>query len=228
MNDLRTILLGDQQWIFLLECAFRATFMIIMILLLFKITGKKEVRQFSVLELIVLIGLGSALGDPMFYDDVGILPALVAITVVLILYRVMNSWTNRAPKVGEWLSGKVVTVFSDGKIDRNALQHEGWSVEEFFGDLRVAHVEHLGQVKAAHVEVDGDLSIFFRPDDDVMFGLPIAPEKLKDPCSAELIPAGPMSCGRCGNTLIGERKHTLCPNCGSHEWLSASNSKRVT
>lgn len=227
MNDIETILLGDQQWMFLLECALRAIVMVIIVMLLFKITGKKEVRQFSILELIVLIGLGSALGDPMFYEDVGVLPAAVAITMVLVMYKLMNYWTNHSRKAGEWVSGKVVTVFANGIIDRNALLKEGWSIDEFFGDLRVAHVEHLGQVKAAHVEVDGELSIFYHPDDEVNFGLPISPDLLQRTMTADRSPHGPVSCGNCGLTEMSSTGITLCRNCSHDHWLPSIDTARI-
>ena len=57
MDDWQRILIGDDRsWTFLLETAGRSVFMCVVLLLLFKLTGKKEVRQFSVLELIVIIG----------------------------------------------------------------------------------------------------------------------------------------------------------------------------
>ncbi len=227
MNDLRTILLGEQEWIFLLECAVRASIMFCTVLLLFKFTGKKEVRQFSILELVVLIGLGSALGDPMFYDDVGILPATVAMSIVLLFYRIANTLTNKEPKLAEWLEGGVETVLIDGKIDPKALEREGWSVDDFFGDLRTAHIEHLGQVRAAHIEVDGELSIFFFKDPEVLAGLPIAPGLLKQHVKATELDQRPASCVRCGNTITGPEIPVNCPICAHDRWLPSSSSVRV-
>lgn len=70
MPDWYTLLLGDGgSAAFIAECALRAVLMFMGTLALIKLTGKKEVRQFSLLELLVIIGLGSALGDPMIYSD---------------------------------------------------------------------------------------------------------------------------------------------------------------
>ena len=102
MTDLQRIFLGEgHAWTFLLECVLRTAVMFVVVLLLSKLTGKKEVRQFSILELIVIIGLGSCLSDPMLYYDVAILPAVVAIMVVLLLYRGVNIRTNR-PRGDQW------------------------------------------------------------------------------------------------------------------------------
>lgn len=227
MSDLRTLFLGDDHaWLFLLECALRALLMFVLALALMKLTGKKEVRQFSVVELIVIIGLGSALGDPMIYTDAPILPSLVAIAMVLLLYWGLNKWTNRAPRAEAFFEGRVTRVLHDGVLDLPALRREGMSAAEFFGDLRVQHVEHLGQVKTAYVEIDGEVSVFFRADDDVRPGLPLAPE-LRDACvPLRSMPTLPCCCARCGN-VVHHATITACPVCGADAWVPALDTKRV-
>jgi uncharacterized membrane protein YcaP (DUF421 family) len=227
MNDLDRLLIGeDHTWMFLVECVVRSIIMFVTVLLLFKFTGKKEVRQFSNLELIVIIGLGSAIGDPMLHGDTPLLPAIVAIFVILLLYRVMNQWTNRDPRVGEWVEGKVLRILEHGVVDRDALEHEGLSLDELFGALRTKHVEHLGQVKAAHMEVNGELSIFFVKDDQVRSGLPIHVGWADELRALTELPEGPVSCGRCGTTVT-ERSSPACPRCGNELWGVAVDLPRV-
>ena len=61
--------------IFILEVIFRSTVMFTILLLTLKLAGKRGVKQLSVFETVIIIALGSAAGDPMFYEDVGIMPA---------------------------------------------------------------------------------------------------------------------------------------------------------
>jgi len=228
MNEWKTILLGaENSWIFLLECALRAGLMFLFVLVLFKLTGKKEVRQFSVLELMVIIGLGSAFGDPMIYIDAPILPSIVAIAVVLLFYWGINKWTNRSPKVEAVVEGAVERVFANGVVDVKALDAEGMSPAEFFGELRTLHVEHLGQVKSAYVEINGTLSVFFHPDDQVQHGLPLAPEILWAPVDQAELASGPASCSKCGLTVM-EGLPRICPNCAQDRWVRAVSFLRIT
>ena len=228
MNDLEALLLGsDNPWSFLVECALRTGLMFFCVLLLMKLTGKKEVRQFSVLELLVIIGLGSALGDPMIYADVPLLPSLVAIAVVLLLYWGVNKLTNRAPRLEALVEGEVTRVLTNGVVDLRALDNEGMSSAEFFGDLRVLHVEHLGQVKAAYVEIDGEISVFFHADKDIRYGLPLAPEILADAERITRLHSGPYCCGRCGYMQDPIRASATCMNCEHDRWVRAASFKRV-
>lgn len=225
MNDWQTLLLGEHHaWVFLLECAIRAAIMFAAVLILFKLTGKREVRQFSVLELIVVIGLGSALGDPMIYTESPILPSIVAMLVVLICYWFMNKWTSRFRSLEKLIEGKVVQVFGNGVLDIEALKKEGMTAHEFYGELRVQHVEQLGQVKSAYVEINGVVSVFFLPDSEVVHGLPIAAEHL---CSTEEIAEGPVACRGCGKVMHQPKGSEPCDRCGAARWLKASNAKRI-
>lgn len=69
--DLKQILLGSEEWSFLLETVLRTSIMFLIIIFGLRLLGKRGVKQLSVFELVVIIGLGSAAGDPMFYKDVG-------------------------------------------------------------------------------------------------------------------------------------------------------------
>ena len=65
--DWSAILLGSEEWSFLPEVALRTLIMFIIIITGLRFMGKRGVKQLSVVELVVIIGLGSAAGDPMFY-----------------------------------------------------------------------------------------------------------------------------------------------------------------
>ena len=70
--DWKQLLLGSEECSFLPETILRTSIMFIVILIGLRLLGKRGVKQLSVFELVVIIGLGSAVGDPMFYKDGGI------------------------------------------------------------------------------------------------------------------------------------------------------------
>ena len=67
--DLHRIFLGDTSAWFLLEVIFRTTFMFVYTLILVRTTGKRGLGELSPFELLLVVALGSAVGDPMFYPD---------------------------------------------------------------------------------------------------------------------------------------------------------------
>lgn len=226
--DFRRILLPEEMnWSFLGEVAFRTFFMFILLLLFFKLTGKRSIYQLSLFEIALIVGLGSAAGDPMFYHDVGLLPAIVVFFIVGLLYKTITHLTLRSDKAEEIIEGKPIPLLLNDLMIVDNLDSEVISYDEFFAFLRVNHVEHLGQVRAAYLETTGNLSVFFYSDETVKPGLPILPENLKY-YFTEIKVEALHSCLKCGHTTyFSSGAKPLCANCGGDRWLRSISSIRL-
>ena len=91
----RRILINDMPVEFLLEVAFRTIVMFFFLVVTLRLAGKRGVKQLSIYEVVIIVALGSAAGDPMFYKDVGLIPALLVFTIVMGLYRLITSLAGR-------------------------------------------------------------------------------------------------------------------------------------
>lgn len=226
--DLQRLLLPEEvDYTFLFEVAFRTFFMFGILLLFLKLSGKRSIAQLSLFEIALVVGLGSAAGDPMFYHDVGLLPILVVFLIVGLLYKSLTYLTLRSEKAEKLIEGKVDPLFRNDLMIIENLDSQSLSYEEFFGFLRMIHVEHLGQIRAAYHEINGDISVFFYPDDEVKPGLPIFPEALRFSYST-IESEGLHSCTKCGFT--GNYKAGLkpiCIICRNDNWVRSSSGKRI-
>jgi uncharacterized membrane protein YcaP (DUF421 family) len=220
------ILINDLPPAFLLEVLLRSAVMFTCLLIALRVTGKRGVRQLSIFEVVIIIALGSAAGDPMFYEDVGILPALVVFFMVICLYRLVtwlvgkNAWFERL------IEGKTVCLIYEGVFSIGEFKKETLAQDEFFSELRVRNVEHLGQVRSAYLEPSGEVSVFFYKDEDVKYGLPVLPE-LYYKKSKILTSDGPHACSFCGHTEELKKGTHECPVCKRNEWVAAINRTRV-
>lgn len=164
MDDIlewKRVLLDDLPAAFLVEVVVRSAIMFIVILVGLRFTGKRGVRQLSVFEIVLIIALGSAAGDPMFYEDVGLLPAICVFVIVIAFYRLVTWFTSKSKKFEELLEGRVHLLIENGVFAIDKFDKEDIAQDEFFSELRVRSVEHLGQVKYAFLEPSGNISIFF-------------------------------------------------------------------
>lgn len=227
--DIKRMLLPEElEWLFLGEVALRTFIMFVVILLFFKLTGKRSIYQLSLFELALIVGLGSAAGDPMFYQDVGLLPVLVVFVVIAMLYKGLTYLTLKSERAERIIEGKPDPLFLNDKMVIEALDSEAISYDEFFAFLRIKHVEHLGQIRAAYLETTGDVSLFFYPDKEVKYGLPILPEALKFHYT-EIRSDGIHSCIKCGHTTsFTAGQIPVCSNCNSNTWLRSINSLRLS
>lgn len=223
----KNFLLGTEDWGFLPEVAFRTFFMFAVILFGLSILGKRGVKQLSVFELVVIIGLGSAAGDPMFYKDVGMLPALIVFTIVIGLYIFVTHLVGRNKKVENLVEGKPVYLIIDGEFAIGNFSKEPLGQDEFFAELRIYGISHLGQVDKAIIETNGSVSVFYYEDRDVRYGLPILPGCLDEQITT-IKERGHYACVFCGHSeQIKAVDSHHCPKCKKDKWVKASNKPRV-
>lgn len=221
--DLERMFIDQFPITYLGEVALRTLIMFVILLTALTVSGKREVRQLSVYELVLLIGLGSAAGDPMFYHDVPLGAAIVVFVVMMSAYKFITRLSDRNKAVRERLEGKPVYVIQDGCILTQNFDDEDLGRDELFVDLRQAGLEHLGQVRLAILEPSGSLSVYTYPEEQVRPGLPVLPHLLKEqPRLVET--AGLYACSNCGYTLIrqpGLDQSRPCPVCKHEQWVRA-------
>ena len=229
LTDWQRILFGELPPLFLLEVLGRSLVMFCVIFLALRATGKRTVRQLSVIELVLIIGLGSAAGDPMFYGDVGLLPALAVFLIIIICYRLLAKLASKSIKLSDWVEGKAVLIIDEGLFAIAEFAKEDLGQDEFFMELRSAGVEHLGQLRRAYAESNGKISLYYYEDANVKPGLPILPE-LFAKRSRQIEQSGEYSCSFCGHVekLGANTVNKMCPRCKRNEWVRALRTRRVT
>ena len=166
MSDNENISVFDWQRIFqenlplsyLGEIVFRTVVMFLILIVALKFLSKRGVKQLSVFELAILIALGSATGDPMFYKNIPITHGFVVIAVVIILYITITRFTAKSKKMEVLLEGKPTCLLNDGEINFESYKKIGLPHDKFFAELRIKSIDHLGQVRKAYLETSGEIS----------------------------------------------------------------------
>ena len=235
MNETENIKIFDWHRIFssenipltyLGEIAFRTIIMFLVLILALKFLSKRGVKQLSVFELAILIALGSATGDPMFYSNIPLTHGIVVLIVVIILYRIITGFTAKSKKMEVLLEGKPVCLLNDGRIDYENYKRVGLPYDKFFAELRLKSIDHLGQVRKAYLETSGEISIYLFEDNEVRQGLPIYPELIDNP-SENLKINEEYACIYCGHIQHIMGKDSNCTICNNNNWLLPQSNPRV-
>ncbi|MEP9390280.1 DUF421 domain-containing protein [Mesorhizobium sp. KR9-304] len=224
--DFGRMLLGDEPPLFLFEIAFRTVVIYVYTLALIRWIGSRSVGQLSLVEFLLVIALGSAVGDAMFYPDVPLVHCLVVITVVILIDKALSFLLARSHRLEDVIEGKTVELIRDGVIRHEVLRQANFGQDELFEQLRMKDIEHVGQVRAAYLETNGNLSVFKASNAPNRPGLSVEPpwdvnppRKLKAGDSHALT----VACAQCG-TVLGSRPGAVlpaCPRCASTTWHEA-------
>lgn len=213
------LLFGNESFCFLLEVPIRATIMFILLFVTLRLMGKRAVRRLSVLELLIIISLSSAAGNPMLYREVSILKAATIFTVTLLFYGIIMKLITRSEKMEKVLEGRPINIIRNARAAKETIEHNELVMDEFFAALRNRQILHLSQIKACILETHGEVSLLLYSD-DIKPGLPVWPDPLNN--KTNRIPAnGIYACILCGNTqrmVTGEE--AVCDFCNKNdEWM---------
>lgn len=218
--DLTRMLIGDDPPLFLLEIVVRTVIVYVYALLLLRWLGSRTIGQLSTVEFLLVIALGSAVGDAMFYPDVPLVHALLVVTLVVLANKGLDLLIARFKQAEAVIDGVPEEVISNGVICKPFLTSTSLGISELFQQLREKGVEHLGQIAHAYIEADGRLSVFRNQVEDRP-GLPIVPPwELQAPRQAT---EGNLACMRCGT--LADHAQT-CPHCGEGRWAVAQTGDR--
>lgn len=219
------IFLKDLNLTLAAEIGLRTVIMFALVLIFLRSTGKKGVRQLSIFEVAIIIALGSAAGDPMLSGESAILPSGLVFLVILLVYRIITFFAAKYQKIENILEGVPMYIVENGKFTMNEEGDANFAQDEFFAEMRVQGIEHIGQVRTALLETNGQVSFLFFEDEEVKPGLPIYP-KLYAKKSKIIAKPGLYACTHCAE-VSHLTQQQACSRCKKEEWVAAIDDTRV-
>lgn len=224
--DLWRMFLGDSPPLFYLEIVVRTAIVYAYALLLIRWVGGRGIAQMSTVEFLLVIALGSAVGDAMFYPEVPLLHAMLVITVVVLINKGLDTLIYRFAAVERLLDGKTADVIRNGVIVISTLRRHKIGKSELFESLREQGFRTLGEVRHAYLETSGRISVFRAtpagPGLSIEPAWDVCPPKVHGPGTAISLGQAMACCG-CGSVVHGpDRTPTECPHCNGHAWTDAA------
>lgn len=213
--------LGDAPPLFLLEIVLRVSLIWVWALLLLRWVGGRSISQMSVVEFLLVIALGSAVGDPMFQPDVPLVHAMLVILLVVLADKAVDTALWHWKHAKRVLDGRPAEVMREGRILLTGTASRKLPAAELMELLRLNGVRNLGEVERAFIEPSGELSIF--RFDEPQPGLSIVPPlELCEPSAP--VPGKLACCRHCGAT--SRSSAAPCAECGEDEWTQAEPGSR--
>src|SRR5690606_8481789 len=108
--DFHKILLEGATYTFAIEIIWRTLFMFLLILVVLRLSGRRGVRQLTLFEVAIILGLGSAAGDPMFQENLPVIYSIIVLFSVIILYKLITWWASHSTWVTRLMEGKEMII----------------------------------------------------------------------------------------------------------------------
>jgi uncharacterized membrane protein YcaP (DUF421 family) len=141
------------------EIVLRTAIVYFFLVLILRVTGKREVGQMSILELIVILLISDAVQNSMIGENTTLWGGLVAVATLFGADKLLKLATDRSKPLRKAVEGEPRLLVRDGRILTKALKDERVDAEEVRAAARGAGIARLDDVRLAVLETDGTISI---------------------------------------------------------------------
>ena len=149
---------------------YKTIFMYFFIIFVYRLMGKKELGQLSIIDLIVSILMAELIAISIESNDKSILTSVVPIMVLVLVQILVSYITLKSEKVRDIIDGKPTVIIKNGKLNFTEMSKIRYSLDDLLTQLRLQGVKSIDKVKYAVLENNGNLSVF---NDNSDYPLPL-------------------------------------------------------
>lgn len=137
----------------------RTLIVTLLVLTIIRWLGNKGIGQLNSFELLIIIGIGSIIGDPMVYtEEISIPQAISAVVIIVVIFKGIDYVTSRSKRFTRILVAQPVQLVKDGKYVMSGLKKARISDDEFKSLMRLNGIKKLEEVQESYLEMNGQVS----------------------------------------------------------------------
>ncbi len=136
----------------------------ILLTVVMRLFGKRQVGQLEVSELVSTLILSEVAAMPLDNTDIPLIYAIIPILVLLSLEISVTFLKNKSAFLKRVFESRPNILIERGRIRQDELDRVRISVEELMGELRLKGAADIGDVYYAILEQNGQISVFLQAE----------------------------------------------------------------
>jgi uncharacterized membrane protein YcaP (DUF421 family) len=145
------------------ELVIRSSVVFVVLLMLLRLTGKRQVGQLAPNDLVLLLILANAVQNSMNAGDNTLIGGLISAVTLIALNFITSKLVLNSKKIEYFIEGRPQILIKDGKLFKDALLDAGITQEELSGAMRQHGCSDVENVYLAILETNGSISILQKP-----------------------------------------------------------------
>lgn len=145
MNEIITVIL-------------RTALVIILIFILFKLMGKKQVSQMSMFDYIIGITIGSVVADISLDIEKSFIAGLLSIVIYCVSDIIVSILCLKSVKLRNFFNGKETPLIINGKINKENMKKNKITINVLQTEARLMGYFNLDEINNAILEPSGMIS----------------------------------------------------------------------
>ena len=142
----------------------RSIFLYIIVLVVMRFMGKREIGQLQPFELAISIMIADLATLPMADTGIPITNGIIPILGLLVMHLLISLLNLKSIKLRAIICGKPSILIYRGKIDEKNLKKERFTINELEERLRGQNIFNFGDVEYAILETSGQITVIPKPN----------------------------------------------------------------
>jgi uncharacterized membrane protein YcaP (DUF421 family) len=136
----------------------RVSILWLFLLVLLRVSGKREIGQLGPMELLTMLLISETVSPALTAGDESVPTAMIASTTLVVLAVALAVATYLSKTVERAAEGTARPLVREGQVEQRAQRAERITDQELATALRKAQLRGLEDVEAAFVEPDGQIT----------------------------------------------------------------------
>ncbi len=142
----------------------RSIILYILVLVVMRLMGKREIGQLQPFELAIAIMIADLATIPMSEIGIPIINGIIPILGLLVMHLTISYINLKSVKLRGLICGKPSILIYRGKINEDVMIKERFTVNELQERLRTNNISSISDVEYAILETSGQISVIEKPN----------------------------------------------------------------
>jgi len=139
----------------ILEKLLRPVIVYLVLVLLLRLFGKRELAQLNPFDLVVLLSLSNTVQNAIIGDDNSVTGGVIGASSLLAINWFVVRVLFRSKKLTRAIEGRAAVLIRNGQVDPRALERESLTREELISVIHRQGFEDVHQVHRCELEPNG-------------------------------------------------------------------------
>jgi uncharacterized membrane protein YcaP (DUF421 family) len=141
------------------EFIFRGLIVYVFLLLILRLTGKRQIGQLAPFDLVLLLVLSNAVQNAMNGGDNSVTAGIIAALTLIVAHGIVSRVTYKSKTMERLIEGRPEILIHNGKLAVEIMEREQLTHHELNAALRSAGVSCIEEVHYAILENTGEITV---------------------------------------------------------------------
>lgn len=142
----------------------RSIILYIIVLIVMRLMGKREIGQLQPFELAIAIMIADLGTIPMADVGIPIFDGIIPILGLLVMHLLISFINLKSMKIRGLICGKPSILVYRGRINEKIMKKERFTINELQERLRASNINDISDVEYAILETNGQVSVIEKPN----------------------------------------------------------------